>query len=115
MRMGLLQASQMWMRGESTFSPIRLTGWSQERRSMGAGGPRSSVVKVGASRDEMSQSWSSVVGYVSFYYYCIRYYRMYSTPLWCISFDVKPYLEHLWLIQFTKHSKLSCLYNFFIS
>ena len=37
---------------------------------MGAGGPRSSVVKVGASRDEMSQSWSSTEG-IMFLFLCI--------------------------------------------
>lgn len=59
MRIGLLQVSQICIRGDKTFSPMRFTGWSHDSRSMGAGGPLSSVVKVGASSDDMSQSWSS--------------------------------------------------------
>lgn len=65
MRIGLLQVSQIWIRGDKTFSPMRLTGWSQDSRSIGAGGPLSSVVKVGASSDDMSQSWSSGKGSVN--------------------------------------------------
>ena len=56
MSIGLLHASQMWILGESTFSPMRFTGWSHESLNIGAGGPLSNVVNVGASREEMSQS-----------------------------------------------------------
>ena len=41
--------------------PIRVTGWSQESWSIGAGGPLSKVVNVGASRADISQSWSTEI------------------------------------------------------
>ena len=41
---------------KGTFLPTRFTGWSQSRASMACGWPLSMVVKVGASRLEMSVS-----------------------------------------------------------
>ena len=46
---------------------MSVTGWSQESCSIGAGGPLSKVVKVGASKADISQSWSTEIYNVFIY------------------------------------------------
>jgi hypothetical protein len=60
MRIGFKHLSQQCIIGLRTFSPIRFTRWSQRRRSIGSGGPRLMVVKVGASNWEISASKSTI-------------------------------------------------------
>lgn len=59
MRIGFKHLSQQCIIGFSTFSPIRFTRWSHLRRSIGSGGPRLMVVKVGASSCDISASKSN--------------------------------------------------------